>query len=207
LATEARLISRARKHLLDEILTKEFFSILADESSDISKTEQLSFCMRTCNTNYEVSEDFVFDCSQGVSSESLLHYTKDILLRCGMDGNRMAAMGFDGAAAMKSLARKLQADVAPNAIYVYCFAHCNELIIKDATKQSNLLSTSFDLCQSLYAIVGAYPKRILLFEEIQRDIQSKDDTEDYKVLRLQSLSATRWTTRVKAVDVIFQKLS
>ena len=96
------LVLRARKHLLDEILTKELFSILADESSDISKTEQLSFCMRTCNTNYEVSEDFVFDCSQGVSSESLLHYTKDILLRCGMDGNRMAAMGFDGAAAMKS---------------------------------------------------------------------------------------------------------
>jgi predicted restriction endonuclease len=92
------LVLRARKHLLDEILTKEFFSILADESSDISKTEQLSFCVRTCNANYEVSEDFVgvFDCSQGVSSESLLHYTKDILLRCGMDGNRMAAMGFDG---------------------------------------------------------------------------------------------------------------
>jgi hypothetical protein len=85
---------------------------------------------------------------------------------------------------MKSLARKLQADVAPNAIYVHCFAHCNELIIKDTTKQSNLLSTSLDLCQSLYAIVGAYPKRILLFEEIQRDIQSEDDTEDYKVLRL-----------------------
>lgn len=201
------LVLSARRHLLDDILRRKFFSILADESSDVSKKEQLSFSVRTCNDNYEVSEDFVgiFECSQGLSSEALLHYTKDILLRCGMDGNRMAAMGFDGAAAMKSLARMLQADVAPNAIYVHCFAHCNELIVQDATKQSNLLSTSLDLCQSLYAIVGAYPKRILLFEEIQKDFQNERDTTDYKVLRLQSLSATRWTTRVKAADVIFEK--
>ena len=72
---------------------------------------------------------------------------------------------------------------------------------------SNLLSSSLDLCQSLYAIIGAYPKRILLFEEIQNDVKSETDGETtaYNILRLQSLSATRWTTRVKAADVVFQK--
>ena len=80
--------------------------------------------------------------SQGLSSDALLHYTKDILLRCGMNGERMAAMSFDGAASMKALARLLKADVAPNAIFIHCFAHCNELIVKDASKLSNLLSSS-----------------------------------------------------------------
>ena len=47
--------------------------------------------------------------------------------------------------------------------------------------------------------MGAYPKRIRLFEEFQ------EGKNDYKILHLQSLSATRWTTRVKAVDVIFEK--
>ena len=117
----------------------------------------------------------------------------------------MAAMGFDGTSAMKSLARKLTAEVAPKAIYVHCFAHCNELIVKDAMKQCHLLSTSLDLCQVLYSIVGAYPKRILLFEEIQKEVLYENCTEEYKVLRLQSLSATTWTTRVKAADVIFDK--
>jgi hypothetical protein len=70
--------------------------------------------------------------------------------------------------------------------YVHCFAHCNELIVKDAMKQCPLLSTSLDLCQALYAIVGAYPKRILLFEEIQDDFKHENYSDEYKVLRLQS---------------------
>jgi hypothetical protein len=67
---------------------------------------------------------------EGLSTNSLL--TKDILLRSKLDGTKIAAMGFDGANAMKALVRELRADVGPNAIYVHCFAHCNELIVKDA---------------------------------------------------------------------------
>jgi hypothetical protein len=204
---EQMLVLSARRNLLNKILGKRFYSILADESSDVSKTEQLSFSVRTCDDSYKVSEDFIgiYECSQGLSSDALLHYTKDILLRCGMDGENMAAKSFDGAPAMKSLTRMLKVDVVPNAIYVHCFAHCNELIVKDATKLSDLLATSLDLCQSLYAIVGAYPKRILLFEKVQDDFKNEMDGNDCEILRLQSLSATRWTTRVKAAEVVFKK--
>ena len=205
------LVLNARSLLMNNILSKTFYSILADESSDVSKKEQLSFSVRICDDNYEVSENFVgiYECSQGLSSDALLHYTKDILLRCGMNGERMAAMSFDGAAAVKALARLLKADVAPNAIFIHCFGHCNELIVKDAMKLSNLLLSSLELCQSLYAIVGAYPKRVLLFEEIQNDFKNEmvSNATDYSILRLQSLSATRWTTRVKAADVVFQKIA
>ena len=75
-------------------------------------------------------------------------------------------MAFDCTNAMKSLSRKIRDSVAPNATSIHCFAHCNYLIVKDAIKQCPLLSTSLDLCQALYAVVGAYPKRILLFGEI-----------------------------------------
>ena len=124
----------------------------------------------------------IYECSDGLSSDALLCYIQDILIRTSLDGKKMAAMGFDGAAAMKSLSQKLKAKVAPNAIYVHYFAHCNELIVTDATKNSNLLSSSLDLCQSLYAIIGAYPKRILLFEKIQNDFSYEQETDDYKVL-------------------------
>ena len=197
--------------ILDEqermCVEKYFCSILADESSDVSKKERLSFCVRTCTDEYEVSEDFIgiFECVEGLSSNALLKYTKDILLKSCLDGNNMAAMGFDGAAAMKSLARKLKVEISPNAVYVHCFAHRNELIVKDAIDQCSLLSTSLDLCQSLYAIVGAYPKGILLFEEVQNDFKHENESDEYTVLRLQSLSATRWTTRIKAANVVFEK--
>ena len=201
------LVIKARRNLLEGILEKDFYSILADESADGSKKEQLSFSVRTCNDDYQVSEDFlgICECTKGLSSDALLKYATDILLRSCLDGKKMAAMGFDGATAMKSLARKLKADVAHDAIYVHCFAHCNELIVKDAMKQCPSSSASLDLCQALYAIVGAYPKRVLLFEDVQKDFKYEKDTDEYKVLRLQSLSATRWTAIVKAADVIFEK--
>ena len=177
---ERMLVLKARRELSGGVLEKDFYSILADKSSDVSKKEQLSFCVRICTAEYEVSEDFIgiFECVEGLSSDALLKYTKDILLRSCLDGNNMAAMGFDGAAAMKSLAKKLKVEILPNAVYVHCFAHCNELIVKDAIGQCSLLSRSLDSCQSLYAIVGAYPKRILLFEEVQNDFKHESESDE-----------------------------
>ena len=124
-----------------------------------------------------------------------------------MDGNKMAAIGFNGASEVKSLARKPKEDIAANAIYVHCFAQRTQRTQRTryATNHSTLLSIFLDLCESLYAIVGAYPKRILLFEEVQANFQNESDKDDYKVLRLKSLSATRWTSRAKTADVIFKK--
>ena len=109
------LVSCARRELLNAIQEKSFFAILADESSDVTKKEQLSFSVRTCSEEYEVSESFVgiYECSAGLSSDALLGYIQDILIRTSLDGKKMAAMGFDGAAAMKSLSQKLKAKVAP----------------------------------------------------------------------------------------------
>ncbi len=53
--------------------------------------------------------------------------------------------------------------------------------------------------------MGAYPKRILLFEKVQDDFKNEMDGNDCEILRLHSLSATRWTTRVKAAEVVFKK--
>ena len=199
----------ARRELLASSLEKNFYSILADESSDIAKKEQLSFSVRTCSNYYEVFEDFlgVFECMDGVSTDSLLHYIKDIHQRILLDGQKMVAMAFEGAADMKSLAQKLKSEIAPNAIYVHCFAHCNELTVKDAIKESGLLETSLDLCQSMCAIVGAYPKRILLFENIQKDYGYEQETKHFKVLRLRNLPVTKWTTRVQAASIMFEKFA
>ena len=200
--------SAARRELLAGSLEKNFYSIPADESSNIAKKEQLSFSVITCSNDYEVFEDFpgVFECIYCVSTDSLLHYIKDIHQRTLLDGQKMVTMGFDGAADMKSLAQKLKSEIAPNAIYVHRFAHCNELIVKDAIKESGLLESSLDLCQLMCAIVGAYPKRILLFKNIQKDYGYEQETKHFKVLRLQNLPVTRWTTRGQAANIVFANL-
>ena len=81
------LVLSARKSLINDINASRFYSVICDESSDISKTEQLSFSVRHCGDNYEIMEDFigVMPCDEGLSSTALLKYVQDILVRCNME--------------------------------------------------------------------------------------------------------------------------
>ena len=201
------LVLDARRSLVKEIQSKAFYAILADESTDVTKLEQLSFSIRSCDENYTVKEDFVgiYNCCHGISSDALMSYLKDILLRCNLDPTKVAGIGFDGASAMRNLAAKMKGVCGDQASYFHSLAHCNELIVKDAHEVSPLLSESLAICQSLYAIVGAYPKRVSLLENVQRDAKNEAESEDYNVLRLKSLSMTCWTTRAKAANVVLSK--
>ena len=64
----------ARKRLIIDVLAKGFYAIICDESSDTSKTEQMSFSIRYCNDTYEVCEEFVaiLPSDEGVATEALL---------------------------------------------------------------------------------------------------------------------------------------
>ena len=93
----------ARRSLFNEVNSSKFYAIICDESSDISKTEQLFISAHHCTENYNVLEDFiaVMPCNEGLSPEALLKYVKDILVHCNLNPQRMAAMAFDGASVMK----------------------------------------------------------------------------------------------------------
>lgn len=203
---EELIALEARKTLLNEVRSCDFYAIICDESSDISKTEQLSFSIRYCDEFYKVSEQFlgILPCDAGLTSEALLGYIKDILIRCNLSAQKMAAMAFDGASAMKKLAKLIKENLSIYAIFIHCFAHCNELVFKDASANSPMISDAQDLCENIYAIAGVCPKRVLLFQGVQQEMS---DTSDEKrcILKLKNLSRTRWTTRGAAADVVIKK--
>ena len=118
---EKNLVLSARKSLINDINASRFYSVICDESSDISKTEQLSFSVRHCGDNYEIMEDFigVMSCDEGLSSTALLKYVQDILVRCNMDTHKMAGMSFDGTSAMKRLAALTKDEVCKHALYMH----------------------------------------------------------------------------------------
>ena len=58
-----------------------FFSIMADEYTDITYKEQFSFCIRTGDDNLEVKEDFLdFSALENTKSVTVVNAIKDILL-------------------------------------------------------------------------------------------------------------------------------
>ena len=65
------------------ICEPKFFSIMADEGTDVSNIEQFSFCVRSADDNLDVSEDVIglYEL-ENTKSETILNAIKDILLRC-----------------------------------------------------------------------------------------------------------------------------
>ena len=145
---------------------------------------------------FESSFQLIFS----ISADALVTYITDMLLRCNLDPLKIVGIGFHSASTMKSEAAKLKTICGVRAFYFHCLAHCNELIVKDTHEISSMLSDLLGICQTLYALIGAYLKRIALLEV---DAQNEVESEDYKILRLRSLSVTRWTTRIKAAYICF----
>ncbi len=192
------LVLEARRALNIELQCAKYYVIIVDEATDISKSEDMSLSVCHCTEEYEAKEDSIgiYECREGVTTNALFEYIKHILIRCQLDVIRLVGMTFDGAMAMKSLARKIKSEMNKSAIFIHCLAHCQELISKDATKHCPALEDAQTLCEDLYIVVGISPKRVALFAKIQVEIVSDD------VLHLQNLSRTRWTTRGAAGNII-----
>ena len=56
---EKMLVLTARQQILRTINGKQFFAVIADESADISKTEQISISFRTASETYDIKEEFI----------------------------------------------------------------------------------------------------------------------------------------------------
>ena len=66
------------------------------------------------------------------------------------------------------------------------------------------------MCETIYILAGISPKRVLLFQNIQKEMAACNDGDtetdiNDTILKIQNLSRTRWTTRGSAAEVILSK--
>ena len=92
-------------HVLREKLAtirdRKFFSIMADEGTDISNLEQLSFCARTVDDDLYINEDFLgFYEIDNIKSETVVKAIKGILMRCSLSLDDCRGQTYDGTSNM-----------------------------------------------------------------------------------------------------------
>ena len=83
---------------------------------------------------------------------------------------------------MKSLAEKLKNCYRQQVSYIYCLAYCTKLVVKDTISSSELLQLAMCTLKKLYTFLGVYPKRVKLFEEMQKVNPFVDGNEDINSL-------------------------
>ncbi|KAJ8884152.1 hypothetical protein PR048_016009 [Dryococelus australis] len=100
-----------QEQIVNRVKNARFYSVLGDETSDVSQTEQFCLCVRYVDKDLvELREDFIsFVAVHDVTGAGLATAIKDQLRSLGLDMNNMRGQGYDGATAMKGMFRGCQA--------------------------------------------------------------------------------------------------
>lgn len=196
------LAEMVRSEIIEEVKESEFFSIMADETKDVSKQEQISFILRYYY-NGVIKESFLhFESAERLNAAGLTEKIVNLLERHGLDyKNHLIGPAYDGAAVMSGKHSGVQARIiqqAKYAFYVHCSAHCLNLVLVDAVKAVPEAEEFFALLQRLYVFTsGSYvhPKWLAVQKEMYGSTRE-----------LQQLSDTRWASRFLALRTIMDRL-
>ncbi|GBM63244.1 hypothetical protein AVEN_52647-1 [Araneus ventricosus] len=97
---QSRIVRNARKSI--------FYSVFADETTDICQIEQFSLCVRYVeDQSYKIREDFLtFVPVSDVTGAGLANTVLETLSILGLDLKKMRGQGYDGASTMRGQFRE-----------------------------------------------------------------------------------------------------
>lgn len=132
------LAEMVQQQIINEVKQSQVFSVIADETKDLQKKEQMSFVIRYFYNGaiYESFLDFVK--ADQLDAEGLSNLIIKCLEKHGLEyRSNLVGQGYDGAAVMSGkhsgVCTRIQ-EVAKYAFYVHCKAHCLNLVIVDSVK-------------------------------------------------------------------------
>lgn len=124
-----------RKDIIEEVKQSGALSILADETKDLKKQEQISLLLRYYYKG-TVHESFMhFEQAGKLDAAGLTEKVVNSLQKYGLEyREQLVGQGYDGASVMSGKHSGVSARIqslAKHAFYVHCNAHCLNLVIVD----------------------------------------------------------------------------
>ena len=193
-----------REKIVSDCNKSEYFAILADEATDTSTKEQVSLCLRfieSGSNRCEVREEFIgFLHASSIRGEALATLLLDTLDEYEIDGDKMRAQGYDGAANMSGKHQGVQAHVRerfPEASYVHCKSHCLNLAIVHCCKDASVRTIMSTVQDIAFSFDYSAKRMETFYNELETDDLTKEELEGRKKLR--TLCETRWTSRADSL--------
>ena len=188
------------RSLVNALLSQRWFSLLADETRDISNREQLVVTLRWVSESYEIYEDF-FGLVEldATTAECIYSSLKNCLISLGIPFDHCRGQGYDGA-------RNFQGHVSGvgkrfengnhAAITVHCLAHCVNLCLQDIARDSKSMKEALNFAMEVVQLIKYSPKRQVVFERVQKEL------DDSSKSGIRTFCPTRWTVRTGAIRAI-----
>ncbi|XP_058733557.1 uncharacterized protein LOC131605187 [Vicia villosa] len=187
-------------------LGDELFSILVDESRDISDKEQMAVVLRYVNKDGIIVERFLGIAHvKTTTSLSLKMAIDELLCKHGLTTSRIRGQGYDGASNMQGKIFGLKSLIlkeSPCAFYVHCFVHQLQLTLVAIAKDHLQVCSLFSLISTLLNVVEGSCKRNDMLHEGQM-MKVRDALENGEIVSGKGLNQetslkrpadTRWSS-------------
>lgn len=191
------------KAIIQRCKNAKYFTILADESADVSDIEQFAFCIRYVDREtsgiHVVREEFVsFVSTESTTGEALHALLSAELRKHDLNPTLVVGQGYDGAGNMQGRIRGVQARFSeeyPNAKYVHCRNHRLNLAICHACRVA-FVQSMFTIVGDILFFMTCSPKRLAIYKH------HNDNGE-----KLRKLCPTRWSQHSESVSAFHKNFS
>ena len=177
------------RRLVSKIQRAKFFSLIADETSDISRKEQVSICVRFVDEQFKIEEAFM-----GFAETPLAN---SFICSVGLDISHCRGQSYDGAANMSGHLNRVQKkfhDKHPSMLFVYSSGHQINLAVQDVFRCTDGGMNSLDVLTAVVNFILSSPKRLGSFQSY-----ALGNNCSY-VGSLRPLCPTRWVLQYPAID-------
>jgi len=160
------MAENVRKNITDSCGQNKYFSIIADCTRDVSRTEQLTITIRFVeytNTTVQIREHFIgFLEAEQTTGEYLSKSILKHIENSNLDIQNCRGQGYDNGANMKGCnigVQKLILDCNPRAFFIPCACHNINLTLCDSANCCVQAISLFGFIQTLYNFFSASTKR------------------------------------------------
>ncbi|KAM3843293.1 52 kDa repressor of the inhibitor of the protein kinase-like [Diretmus argenteus] len=200
-----------RETLLTKVKEAKFFSVLADESMDISGTEQMSICIRYVSDkdkSTEIREDFLGFCplpkqDAATISEAILRQ----LTEMNLDPSFLRGQGYDGASTMSGHVSGVRTRIQeqyPRAVYTHCRSHALNLVVVHGCADIPVVRNTMTIIEKIAVFFSATGARKAALQE---QCTAAGDQPRTRTAGIPLMSDTRWGTRATTLCAFVDKFS
>ena len=199
------LSDQVKQKIISKVIAATWFTVIADEVTDVSNKEQLSLVLRYVDPDtLFIREDLVgfSECDTGITGRQLSDKIIASLEAYGLDLSNLRGQSYDGAGNMAGSVNGTAALITqryPLALYLHCASHCLNLAVVrslEITSVRNMMG----VVGRIYQFFAAHPKRQRALKKAISDTQPAST-----VHKLKDMCRTRWVQRIDAIH-IFQSL-
>ena len=192
-----------RDKISKELHSSTYYSVMVDESKDVSGKEQLSVVVRYLYQN-NIHEEFLdFARLRELNANYLKDKLVQVLNMCNIAPSNCVGQTYDGASVMSGVRQGVQSlfrQSAPMAVYIHCYNHRLNLVIVDCVKSVKLADRFFGMLEALYVFMSSHVPHEIYLKKQEEMFSGKQPQ------KLKKLSDTRWSCQYLSCKVLLDTL-